>query len=724
MWVKKIYSVIGILFILAVCPLGHAQTVLKGTIMDKDKQPVFAANIFSQTDHSVGTVTDLDGNFVLSIKDEGDSLIISSIGYHTEKINIADLKVKDAILISLNENMHLLPEVFIGAEDPISQRFAVTKLTRFDVYMNPVSQGDPLKAISILPNSTTTDESANPALRGSSGNSSIVTLNGVPIYNPVRSGDLNSQFFFSLFNPEIIDKQYVYTSNPPLTYGNTIAGLVEIQTNKLSSKNQLQISTSLGSLGGLLTTNLKEDKSSMQLYYNHQFSDLFIGIQDKYYPNIKNFSTDDAGLNFYQKMSKNLEWKSYHYLIHEKFSGFNEDYTYRGEVNTKNDRYFTVNSFRYFKDWYSLVLNNGYNYSDSDYKFGNTFSNNINNQSYTSINFKTYPLYNLEVQTGISFDYNRNKYNDTIPHYYYAQFPDAPKCFSKTKITNKILETYLYANWDINNKLSLSSGIRKNIPIEGQNSYLSYQLGLNYIPNKNHSFIVGGGKYNNYLLPSFYTKKYANLSNSQFSLDYRFDYKNTSMKSAVYYKMQKGDQMSNTIYNLSYSRVETFGIEFSYEQEFLTYFKFTFNNAFINQKLRIGDKKYHGSSDLNYYIKSVIEYNNTDLFSASLSYTGRPGTYYHTVTSTQYNNELDVYKPLFQDDLYSSQYGNYNRVDLTINKYIPLKKTALAVFLSVNNLFDIKNQKKVLYNKNYTERSYDYYQRRSLYFGGVWYFSL
>lgn len=720
---KNFLKLFLILTIQVVCLFVNAQTTIRGVVIDYKKQPIFAANVFLQSNVSLGTVTDLDGKFELTTKNENDTLIISSIGYRTKKLYIPQLNLKDKIQIILDEDMYLLSELVVRTEDPISKRFSVTKMTGFDVYMTPSSQGDPLKAISILPSSTSVDESANPSLRGSPGGHSIVTLNGVPVYNPVRSGNLNSQGFFSLFNPDIIENQYVYASNPPLTYGNTVAGLVEIQTNKLSLNNQLQLSTSLGNIGGLLTTNFKGNRSSMQLYYNHQFSDLFIGMQKKYYPNIKNFSTDDLGLNFYQKIGRNIEWKSFHYLIHEKYSGYNDDYTYRGQVDTKNGRYFTINSIKYFKNKMSLVLNNGYNHSNSEFKFGNIFSKKINNQSYTSLNMKVYPSDNFELQTGVAFDYSQNIFNDTIPIYYYAQQPNAPKYPSNKTVINKYLETYLYTNWNINEKLSFSSGIRTNIPLEKEQNYLSYQLGFNFNPSKNHSFIIAGGKYHNYSQPSFYTKQYSLLSSNQISFDYRFNYKNAIIKAASYYKKQKGIQSSNTIYNLDFSEVETFGLEFSYEQEFMQYFRFIFNNAFVNQKLYVNDNIYKGSNNLNYYIKSVIEYKNPNLFSVSLSYIGRPGVYYHPIVGTEYINELNLYKPLY-GTLYSSQYDNYNRVDLTVNKYITFRKASLAIFMSINNLFDFKNQKKDLYMSNYSEKYYDYYQRRSVYFGGVWYFNL
>ena len=97
-------------------------------------------------------------------------------------------------------------------------------------YTNPLAAGDALKAITILPSSTNTDETANPALRGSSADRTRIMFNGVPIYSPVRNSQLNGLGNFSLFNTEMIHNMYVYASNPPLTFGNTSAGLGRTNT--------------------------------------------------------------------------------------------------------------------------------------------------------------------------------------------------------------------------------------------------------------------------------------------------------------------------------------------------------------------------------------------------------------------------------------------------------------------------------------------------------------
>lgn len=65
-------------------------------------------------------------------------------------------------------NIRTLKDVTIVVKDPISEKFSVQKLGKMDIYLNPASNADPLKAISILPASTNVEETANPSLRGGS----------------------------------------------------------------------------------------------------------------------------------------------------------------------------------------------------------------------------------------------------------------------------------------------------------------------------------------------------------------------------------------------------------------------------------------------------------------------------------------------------------------------------------------------------------------------------
>ena len=214
--------------------------------------------------------------------------------------------VKDSI------KTNILNEIILVAKNPISEKFSVTKVEKLDIYFNPVSNGDPLKAITILPSSTNIEETANPTLRGGSADRSRVYINGSPILNPVRNGQDNGLGNFSLLNTEIIDKQYVYASNPPLTYGNSSAGIVEIETNKNLKINNIQISTALSNIGFLVNKDLSKDVF-FQLYANNQFSDAFIKLNKKGLPYLNKFESQDIGLNSRLNINKNLSFNTFNY---------------------------------------------------------------------------------------------------------------------------------------------------------------------------------------------------------------------------------------------------------------------------------------------------------------------------------------------------------------------------------------------------------------------------
>ncbi len=145
---------------------AFAQTnSIKGKVVDSNNQPVFAANVYSSSFPNKGTTTDFDGFFLLPSFTYPDTLLVSYIGYETYKIYLEKPQKKDSIFIMLKGQENVLNQMTVTARNPISEEFSVIKLEKMDIYTNPISAGDPLKAITALPSSTNTDESANPVLR-------------------------------------------------------------------------------------------------------------------------------------------------------------------------------------------------------------------------------------------------------------------------------------------------------------------------------------------------------------------------------------------------------------------------------------------------------------------------------------------------------------------------------------------------------------------------------
>ena len=69
------------------CNFLYSQETLKGIVLDENNQPLFGANVF-WFNTSVGTITDENGTFALKKSSETNSLIISYIGYETQRIDV------------------------------------------------------------------------------------------------------------------------------------------------------------------------------------------------------------------------------------------------------------------------------------------------------------------------------------------------------------------------------------------------------------------------------------------------------------------------------------------------------------------------------------------------------------------------------------------------------------------------------------------------------------
>ncbi len=702
---------------------AFSQINITGKVTDSNGEPIFAANVYLATRPQEGTSTDLDGMFSLTIPNNEETILeVSFIGYQTKTVKLTkEILSKENLTIILKEESQTLNEVVIMARDPISEKFSVTKIRKLDVYFNPLAQGDPLKAITILPASTTDDETANPSLRGSSPDRTRIILNGVPVYNPVRSSALNNQGFFSLFNTEIIHNQYVYASNPPLTYGNSSAGLVEIQTLRNLPQNQQQVSLSIGAVGFFLSQQLnKSENNFVQLYGNCQRYNAFIVMQRNHLPHLKVFNAKDFGLNFHYRPTEKLEFNSFNYAIDEGYDLNINSLNYSGKAKGDNQRFFSVNTLQYYTTRATLSVNTGINASHQHFDFGSIYSAKKVHHLYTSINFKSQWTNHLKVQTGLTYGYHANRFNDTIPQYPFAIEPTAPTMISNKKIENHIAEGYAYLDYEMSKKFSFSTGLRANVPVTAtQKHYLNAQAGCKYKIDNMQSIFVNAGKYNSYATPNHYNKAFGLLSSYQLACDYSFQKNDFGAKAAIYYKREKGEQEFDAFSSID--KIETFGVEAYAEYRFATYVKLTVSNLFMRQKWHKAGKIFHGKYDFDYFTKITLQYSTLKWFQASLSYIGHPGGYYTPIERVVRKTAFAYPIPIFSEMINSKRFNTYHKIDFSFSRYTPLKNgTAIIPFLSITNIFDFKNESAVYYNSDYSSHYFDHYGRRIFYFGVIW----
>ena len=125
---------LGTVFLLA-STIMYAQSQVTGTVVDETGETVIGATVMEKGTAN-GTVTDLDGNFTLSVA-EGTTLVISYIGYNT-----VELPAKNGMKVTLGENANELAEVVVTGYQ-VQRKADLTGAVAVMDLKGPSSESDP-----------------------------------------------------------------------------------------------------------------------------------------------------------------------------------------------------------------------------------------------------------------------------------------------------------------------------------------------------------------------------------------------------------------------------------------------------------------------------------------------------------------------------------------------------------------------------------------------------
>jgi TonB-linked SusC/RagA family outer membrane protein len=131
--VKKRFRKIPCLFLFMLLGYltAYAQNniTVKGMVVDEQGDAVIGANVRLKENTSVGTLTDIDGNFMLSVPGEKATLVVSYIGMKTQEVGVADKQVLRIIMESDSKTLEEVIVVGFGQQKKASVVGAITQTT-------------------------------------------------------------------------------------------------------------------------------------------------------------------------------------------------------------------------------------------------------------------------------------------------------------------------------------------------------------------------------------------------------------------------------------------------------------------------------------------------------------------------------------------------------------------------------------------------------------------
>lgn len=128
----KKFTTLATLLWLGTALLAQAQDFqVQGTVRD-GTEPLIGVNILNKADPTKGTITNIDGNFVLTVPDKNGTLIVSYIGYEQQEIPINGRSQLDIMLEEENQLMEEVVVVGYGSQKKSDLTGAVVQVTSED----------------------------------------------------------------------------------------------------------------------------------------------------------------------------------------------------------------------------------------------------------------------------------------------------------------------------------------------------------------------------------------------------------------------------------------------------------------------------------------------------------------------------------------------------------------------------------------------------------------
>lgn len=197
--------------------------IIKGTITDADGERMPGVNVFVEGT-SIGTITDLNGNYTIKVPNEQSVLVFSSMGYATQKVTIARQRNID---IKMAEDVKHLNEVVVTAmgikREQKALGYAVSSISSKDITLaGPTNLGAALygKATGVRVNSAPggATSAVNIQIRGVTtifGNTQpLYVVDGIPIRNHALLNYNNANNNTDYWNEQRIRENGILDINP------------------------------------------------------------------------------------------------------------------------------------------------------------------------------------------------------------------------------------------------------------------------------------------------------------------------------------------------------------------------------------------------------------------------------------------------------------------------------------------------------------------------------
>ncbi len=269
-----------------VIQIGWSQ--IEGQVISEDELPIPGVSVFAK-ETSNGTYTDVDGKFVLQIPDGKYTLIISSVGFRTQYIDVIVTNNIKTLSIKLDKKVDELSEVLVVGKSLAQQK------------REEAINIDVLSAANIRTRSSSPQQLLNTTSgvkvrqAGGLGSDTQISINGLQgnairfFRDDIPLDYLGRAFDLSILPLDNIEQVEIYKGVLPVALGSDAlgGGINIVQRN--TTKDYLDVTASAGSFNTYKTT--------MNGMYSIPNSKISIGLTGYYINSENNFKNEAPIIN-------------------------------------------------------------------------------------------------------------------------------------------------------------------------------------------------------------------------------------------------------------------------------------------------------------------------------------------------------------------------------------------------------------------------------------------
>ena len=255
---------------------SFAQKTLSGKITNENGQSISGASLYIKNSMD-GTLTDLEGQYQLSLPEKESTLVVRAVGFETQEIFVGS---KTTLDVRMTMAISALAELTILGDEIFTYATRANKLTptTFSNISNEKIKErniglDLPMLLSHTPSMVTTSDAGagigytGMRIRGSDATRINVTLNGIPINDSESHGVywVNMPDLASSLNKIQIQRGVGTSSNGAAAFGAT----VNMQSSGPSEKAFVQIDNSFGSFNSWKST-VQFNTGMINKYFNFE----------------------------------------------------------------------------------------------------------------------------------------------------------------------------------------------------------------------------------------------------------------------------------------------------------------------------------------------------------------------------------------------------------------------------------------------------------------------